>query len=403
MKHPFRATPSKGKARRASLGALLLLAAWAAPGWADANRLVRLYVADKPDHAKLVLEFSAPPDYRLVRWTEPSRLRLEFADTRPGFRVRQPPASHPFVGRIDATEPPGGGLRLSVALKGELRHRASVAPVGDRHRLTIELARAAPPAPSRDPSRPAITAKRPGARVVAIDAGHGGKDTGAIGPGGHFEKDIALSIARRLAGFIRAEPDLRPALVRRDDSFVPLRARMDIARAAHADLFVSLHADADASGQVRGMSVYTLSERSARHEAARWLARRESGAVLAGGIDLRDKGGALARTLLDLSQRATLADSERAAAAILREVRKRFPIHHHQVQRAGFMVLKSPDIPSVLVETGFISHPAGEKDLSSPARQDQIARALFYGIRRYFAAAPRGRGGEHLADAAARR
>lgn len=405
MSQPLARIYPRGTGGRTACGLFCLLATWAAPAPADGNRLTRLDVVERADGTRLILDFSAAPVYRLVRWTEPDRLRLDFTDTRLAAPVRQPPESHASVGRVEATEKPGGGLLLSVALEGKPKHRVSLTPAGHRQRLTIELLGTAAYGAARTeaahPSAVPQTRAKPGPsgrRVVAIDAGHGGKDTGAIGPGGHYEKDIVLSIARRLAGFIRAEPGLQPALVRRDDRFVPLRTRMALARAAHADLLVSLHADADSSGQVRGMSVYTLSERGASHEAGRWLARRGKGMALAGSLNLRDKEDALARTLLDLCQRATLADSERAAAAILREVQKRFPIHHHQVQRAGFVVLKSPDIPSVLVETGFISHPVGEKDLSSPAHQDQIARTLFYGIRRYFAATSRGRPAGRIAD-----
>jgi N-acetylmuramoyl-L-alanine amidase len=252
--------------------------------------------------------------------------------------------------------------------------------------VAAEAGREQRPIPAaKPPARLQAASKRIPAHVVAIDAGHGGKDTGAIGPGGRFEKDIVLSIARRLAAFIRAEPGMTPAMVRRDDRFIPLPQRKAIARAAHADLLVSLHADADPSGRARGMSVYTVSGRGAGREAARWPARKDNAPVPAGGTRLGGKDATLARVLFDLSRRATPADGERAASNILREVRKSFPIHRHEVQKAGFVVLKAPDIPSVLVETGFISHPVGERQLADPVHQNKIARALFHGIRRYFA------------------
>lgn len=264
----------------------------------------------------------------------------------------------PGVGPEPRSKPAGGRRWIKVAAWLLLAGWGAVA-VAETSREQRPNAASRPPAP-----RLQAASGHAVAHVVAIDAGHGGKDTGAIGPGGRYEKDIVLSVARRLAGFIRAEPGMTPAMVRRDDRFIPLRERMAVARAARADLFVSLHADADPSGRVRGMSVYTVSERAAV---------------------LRSTDASLARALFDLSRRTTLSDGERAASSILRELRKSFPIHRHEVQKARFMVLKAPDIPSVLVETGFITHPAGERQLADATHQTKIARALFYGIRRYFA------------------
>jgi N-acetylmuramoyl-L-alanine amidase len=374
----------------AKAAGILLLAELAGPVAAEANRLTALHVADKADRARLVFEFAATPEYRLTRWAEPGRLLVDLPDAELGIGVRQPPPSHPFLGQIRVT--PGKarkGLLFAVDLKRTVIHRVFTAAGRNGVRLVIELIDSGPggsparPKPGETPVR--IHSRMRKAHVVAIDAGHGGKDTGAIGPGSHREKDIVLSIARRLRAMIRAEPGLKPVLVRRDDRFVPLRERLTIARAAEADLFLSLHADADPSGLVRGMSVFTLSDRGASSEAARWLARKENAAALAGGVSLRDKDRALAQVLLDLSQKATLEESARAASALLREIRRTFPMHRPEVQRAGFVVLKSPDIPSVLVETGFISNPVGEKKLSDPAYQEKIARTLFCGIRRFFA------------------
>jgi N-acetylmuramoyl-L-alanine amidase len=220
--------------------------------------------------------------------------------------------------------------------------------------------------------------------VVAIDAGHGGKDTGAIGNAGIREKDVVLSIAKRLSGLIAADPNMRAVMVRQGDKFIDLAHRAEIARKAHADLFVSLHADAYIHADVRGSSVFTLSENGASSVAAKWLADRENAADLVGGVKLRDKNKMLASVLLDLSQSAAMKSSDRAARRILRALEKKHALHHHEVQKAGFAVLKSPDMPSVLVETAFISNPAEEKNLMDERYQARIAYSIYEGIRNYF-------------------
>ncbi|MEY4195326.1 MAG: hypothetical protein RLZZ226_1694, partial [Pseudomonadota bacterium] len=194
---------------------------------------------------------------------------------------------------------------------------------------------------------------------------------------------VVLAIARRLADFVRVEPDMKPIMIRTGDQFVDLRQRVTTARDAKADLFVSLHADAYINDQARGSSVFTLSDRGATSETARWLADREN-AALVGGVKLGGDDPTLASVLLDLSQDATLDASDRVADKILHELKKGFHVHHQAIQKAGFVVLKSPDIPSLLVETAFISNPEEELNLISPRHQTQIARALFKGIRASF-------------------
>lgn len=228
-------------------------------------------------------------------------------------------------------------------------------------------------------SRPA-----PGDFVVAIDAGHGGKDVGATGPGGIREKDVVLAIANRLAALILSTPGMRPTMVRKGDEFIDLSERARIARKARADLFVSLHADAYVNGEAKGSSVFTLSRHGASNMAARWLADKENSADTVGGVRLHDKDRLLASVLLDLSQNAAIEASDRAAARILGELSKRRPLHHREVQKAGFAVLKSPDTPSLLIETGFISNPEEERQLANPAHQQRVAAAIFNGIRAFF-------------------
>jgi N-acetylmuramoyl-L-alanine amidase len=220
--------------------------------------------------------------------------------------------------------------------------------------------------------------------IVAIDAGHGGKDPGAIGRSGTREKKVVLAIAKRLASLIDRELAMEAVLIRNGDQYLSLRERIAKARKNRADLFVSLHADAFRHARARGASVYVLSERGASSEAARWLASRENAADLVGGVSLGDKDEQLARVLLDLSQTATLQASHDLGQDILQSLQQTTRLHSSRLEQAGFVVLKAPDIPSVLVETGFISNPEEERKLRNQAHQTTIAKALLAGVRSYF-------------------
>lgn len=220
--------------------------------------------------------------------------------------------------------------------------------------------------------------------IVAVDPGHGGQDPGTIGPGGTEEKNVTLAIGRLLAQRIDEQRGMRAVLTRNSDSFIPLRERMLIARRAKADLFVSVHADSVGDRQLAGASVYILSLRGASSEAARWLAERENDADLKGGVQLNDKSSTLASVLLNLSQSATISDSMTAARQVLVSLDRSLPVRKSEVQQAAFVVLKSPDIPSMLIEADYLSDPAEERKLRSPLRQQKIAEAVFRGIRGYF-------------------
>lgn len=219
--------------------------------------------------------------------------------------------------------------------------------------------------------------------IIAVDAGHGGKDPGAIGGSGAREKDVTLGIARELARRIDREPGMKAVLIRDGDYFLTLRQRIQKARKHQADLFVSVHADAFEDTGSQGSSVYVLSQRGATDEAARWLAARENSADLAGGVKLHDKDEVLAQVLLDLSQTATIDASFLLADRVLGELGRLGPLHKESVQQAGFLVLKSPDIPSILVETAFITNPSEERRLKDPAHQRRIASAIFSGLHAY--------------------
>lgn len=224
--------------------------------------------------------------------------------------------------------------------------------------------------------------------TVALDPGHGGEDPGAIGSRGTFEKTITLEVGKRLKAKIDAEPSMRAMLTRDADFFVPLGQRVDKARRVQADLFVSIHADAFIKSSARGSSVFILSDRGASSAAARWLATKENSADLIGGVNVGVKDSHLAQTLLDLSQTATLNDSTKAAKAVLAEIGGVNQLHKGEVEQAAFAVLKAPDIPSMLVETAFISNPDEEKRLLDDDYQDKLADAMLRGIKRYFAKNP---------------
>lgn len=251
-----------------------------------------------------------------------------------------------------------------------------------------QLATAIPPAlPEKTP--PLVRPDRGGRiLIVAVDAGHGGEDPGAHGRSGTREKNVTLAIARKLKSQIDDTPGMRALLIRDGDYFIPLGGRVVKARQAHADLFVSIHADAFVKSNARGSSVFALSERGATSTTARWLAKKENEADLIGGVNIAEKDPFLARTLLDLSQTATISDSMKLAKHVLGELGSINTLHRGRVEQAGFAVLKSPDIPSILVETAFISNPAEESRLNDNNYQDKMAYAILGGIKRYFSKNP---------------
>jgi N-acetylmuramoyl-L-alanine amidase len=244
------------------------------------------------------------------------------------------------------------------------------------------------PAPVKSPATRPVTPSVARLVIVALDAGHGGEDPGAIGAGGTYEKTVTLAIARRLAQQINGQPGMRAFLIRDGDYFIPLRDRIEKARKVEADLFVSIHADAWIKPTARGSSVFVLSERGATSEAARWMAKRENQSDAVGGVNFNVRDSAVARTLLDLTQTATINDSLKFGRAVLTEIGGINRLHKREVEQAGFAVLRSPDIPSILVETAFISNPDEEKRLASVAYQDKMAQAMLRGIRRYLARNP---------------
>jgi len=367
------------------IGLLLL------PGLAAAaSRLEGLRMHEAPDYTRVVLDVSAPAEFSIFTLDNPHRVVVDMTNTSaaPGFNPGMVAAGRERVTGV-RTSVRGSGFRVVLDVTGPVEPSGfaldPVAPYG--HRLVIDLAggkRAA------KPERKVVS--RPKGRrdvVIAIDAGHGGEDPGALGPGGVLEKDVVLQISRRLEQKLSATSGYQAVMVRTGDYYLAHRKRQDVARDARADLFVSVHADAFKEPSVYGASVYTLSGRGASSETARWLAASHQNSDLIGGeaeIHLNDQPDGIKEVLLDLSMDANRIASIEVGAAILDTMAPVTKLHKKDVEEAGFLVLKSPDIPSVLVETGFISNPGEAKRLRSVDFQNRIATAIATGIRNYMSA-----------------
>lgn len=362
---------------------------------ADAARVERLRVHAAPDHTRVVLDLSGPARFEQFTLSGPDRLVLDLEGSQSAL-ASLPALDDTRIRAIRTAPRDGDDLRVVLELERALRPRVfSLAPIADYgHRLVVDLfepeARRAQPAPTMTPASP--PPGDPSTRrdvVVAIDAGHGGEDPGALGPGGVREKDVVLAISRRLDRLFDETPGFRGELIRTGDYYVPLRGRTERARAMGADLFVSIHADAFRTAQPRGASVYALSRRGATSEMARWLAESESQSDLIGGVgSLADRDPVLAEVLLDISMDGTLRLSMDAGERVLARLGETKRLHSRTLHQAGFVVLKSPDIPSILVETGFISNPREARELASADHQRGIARAIHEGIRAHLEQSP---------------
>jgi len=344
-------------------------------------------IAHANDRTRVVLDLDRAAAHNLFDLTNPNRVVVDVTDARFAETQAGMPAATGLVSGIRIANRETGAARLVLDLDEPVRAKSfELAPgSGYGHRLVIDLNQVGAAAPVARTS-PQLKQKRQ--LVIAIDAGHGGKDPGAQGRGGLLEKDAVLAISKRLAALIDAEPGMRPFLTRSGDQFLHLGHRMRRAQAAGADLFISIHADAFTDRRVRGASVYVLSEKGATDEAAKLLAQRENEADLIGGVDISDKNDQLASVLVDLSQTASKAASIEVGDALIGEIGRVSKVRKPKVQQAGFRVLKSPDIPSVLVETAFISNPQDESNLRSVQYQQRLAQALHNGIRNYFYANP---------------
>jgi N-acetylmuramoyl-L-alanine amidase len=350
-----------------------------------------------PDQTRLVVDTAATVSHKIFRLDNPARLVIDIPDAKLKGKLPTVEADEPMLSGIRSGIREGNDLRLVLDLKQPVRAKSFVLQPNDKygHRLVVDLvpsgkgASGKAAAGSAKPHRSVRTNPNKARDiVVAIDAGHGGEDPGAVGANGTREKVVTLAISRKLAKLVQKEPGMRAVLIRDGDYFIPLRKRMRLARKHKADLFVSIHADAFRDRRVRGSSVYTLSHRGASSEAAKWLAEKENSADLIGGIDLSENDNLLATVLLDMTQNATMEHSRVAAKKVLANLKSVGAVHKGSVQKAGFVVLKSPDIPSMLVETAFISNPAEEKRLRSNAHQAKLAKAILGGVKSYFKSYP---------------
>ena len=383
--------------------------------WGQGSRIASARVWPAHEYTRVIFESLAPLAWQVLTLKDPERVVLDLDGVDVGPELVQlaqrihPDDPHLAAIRYGRKTPTT--LRVVLDVKPGLVAQAfALKPVAEfGHRLVVDLIPVTPPDPlmallDAEKGKPGETAmaeapkadgttapkRRDAARriVIAIDPGHGGEDPGAIGPKGTYEKHVTLAISRRLRGAIDATSNLRAVLTRDDDYFVPLATRVQKARRAQADLFVSIHADAFNEPRAKGSSVFALSERGATSAAARWLAQKENDADLIGGVNLDVRDPVLARTLLDLSQSAQINDSLKAGRHVLAELGVINALHKRDVEQAGFAVLKAPDVPSILVETAFISNPDEEQKLRDPRHQGRYAESIADGIRRYFARNP---------------
>ena len=368
-----------------------------------------------PDNTRLVFDLSGPVQHSVFTLTAPDRLVIDINGATLGGSLNVATSNTPINSVRSAQRTPTD-LRVVVDLKKAVTPKSfTLAPNAQYgNRLVVDLydqeadavaASTPTPPPAQTPtSAPAVpvTPAQPAIKlppvpsgkrdvVVAIDAGHGGEDPGASGSRGQHEKDIVLQIARELQRQINTERGYRAELTRTGDYFIPLRKRTEIARKKGADLFISIHADAAPSKAAFGASVFALSDRGATSETARWLADTENRSDLIGGagnVSLDDKDRMLAGVLLDLSMTATLSSSLDVGQKVLGNMGRITPLHKRRVEQAGFMVLKSPDIPSILVETGFISNANEAAKLATKSHQQALARSIHTGVRQYFQQSP---------------
>ena len=423
---------------------MLFSALFAEPAWAAGIVGVRVWPAD--DYSRVTIESDSALKTTHFSVDGPDRLVVDIEglvlDAALRDLVAKIQPNDPYIKQVRVGQNRPNVVRIVLDLKGRVKPQVfNLAPVAEyRYRLLFDLypdqpvdplialldrpsgetllKRDAPPefrpdarldtkpelkAPQKgdvrgdarndaaDAGRDAFTKKPPAvARIItiALDPGHGGEDPGAIGQGGSHEKHVVLAIAQRLRARLEAEPNMRVMLTRDADFFVPLNVRVQKARRVQADLFVSIHADAFVSPEARGSSVFALSEKGASSSAARWLANKENAADLIGGVNIATRDRQLASVLLDLSTTAQINDSMKLGNAVLREIGGINRLHKGEVEQAGFAVLKAPDIPSILIETAFISNPEEEKRLNDDAYQDRLADAVVKGIRLYFAKNP---------------
>lgn len=364
--------------------------------------LESLRVVPRENAILVVMELSAETKYKTFSLANPNRIVVDLLDShKPSHSSWKVDKPAPVV-KIRGAVRQSRNYRVVVDLSRQVDYEVNTYTLsGGRFQLLVRIPadglQSVPPlsseaagdnASSKSKSSQYSHKKRPAEIIVAVDPGHGGKDPGAKGARGTLEKDVVLEISKRLAAEINREPGMRAVLTRSDDKFLHLRRRMDIARQHQADLFVSIHANSYKDPRVRGSSVFTLSQGAATSEAARWLAKKENSADLVGGVSISDKEDVVASVLLDLSQTVTNDASQSVAQEVSHSMGRVNKLHKKYIERAGFAVLKSPDIPSILVETMYLTNPKEEMMLRSKHHQNRMAKAIFKGIKNYFVQHP---------------
>ena len=394
--------------RRACAWLLVPVMQWLLPAPLRAATIASARLWPAQEYTRLILESGTPVAHQMLTIRNPSRLVLDLEDVELTGEIEQLPRlvhpGDPYIQAIRVARFKPGVLRVVLDLKTEVNPQLfALQPFGEHgHRVVLDLYSLTPPDPlmallegdrsAKDSAdrTPAFAQGKASRRpiIVVIDPGHGGEDPGAVGRRGTYEKNVTLAIARRLKALIDAEPGMRAMLTRDDDYYVALGARVQKARRVQADLFISVHADAFTTPSARGSSVFARSVHGATSSAARGLAQRENEADLIGGVNLEHREPMLAQTLLDLSQTAQINDSLRVGRSVLEGIGAVNALHKGSVEQAGFAVLKAPDIPSILIETAFISNPEEEQKLKSDVHQQRFAESILRGVKRYFAQNP---------------
>ena len=371
---------------------LLLMLSWPVQSWANDLQGVRVWPS--PDNTRVVFDLSDPPDYSYFLLDSPERLVIDIKNTKAKLDLSKLAIKPSLVKKVRLSSPPKKGtlrvvLELGKKAKPVLFPLSPTKPYGDR--LVIDLFEAGQSKVSRTVTAEEKT-KPDRDIVIAIDAGHGGEDPGSIGPGKQYEKRVTLAISKELAALINAQVGLKAIMIRSGDYFVNLNRRSELARKHGADLLLSIHADAFTSPQPRGASVWVLSRKRANTEIGRWLEQTEKHSELLGGAAevIQDSGNEkyVARALLDMSMDHSMVESHDIAKRIVSEMGRVTKMHKKKPVSASFAVLKSPDIPSLLIETGFISNPQEAKQLATKSYQRKLARAIFSGVNAYFKEKP---------------
>lgn len=354
---------------------------------ASIARINGLRMWSSPESTRLVIDLNKAVEHRLSSLSNPERVVIDIDQSKLTRAISNLDYKQGAIKGIRSANKKHNKLRLVLDLKHKVHPKSFLLKPNSKYgyRLVIDLEKVSNSKQANVPKIvKSVNSSRKRDLIVAIDAGHGGEDPGAAGPRGTKEKYVVMKIARKLRDMINKKPGMKAVMIRNGDYYISLRGRTKKARKLNADIFISIHADAFKNPKARGASVFILSSRGASSEAAKWLAKKENEADLVGGVSLDDKDDMLAKMLLDLSQTATIEASSSVANRVLSGLKRVGDTHKNSVERAGFVVLKSPDIPSLLVETGFISNPKEEKLLRSPSYQKKVAGAILVGVEGYF-------------------